>query len=112
MIIHCNDRGSLFKFPDLHDILAFLKETELQHCPKPDYTQKQLDIAHSMHTIFVDWLIEFCKKYRLPYETLFLAISYINRYLSYMSAVRAKLQLVGSDSIFAAVKYITDDIYS
>lgn len=121
-----NDRERFFEVPDYqHDILEYLKEAELKHRPKPGYMRKQPDITHSMRTILVDWLVEVCEEYRLQNETLSLAISYIDRFLSYMSVVRAKLQLVGTAAMFIAAKYeeiyppdvgefvyITDDTYS
>lgn len=58
-------------------------------------------------------------------ETLCLAVNYIDRFLSFMSVVRAKLQLVGTAAMFIASKYeeiyppeigefvyITDDTYT
>lgn len=63
---------------------------------------KQSDISYSMRAILVDWLVEVVEEYRLKTETLYLAVSYIDRFLSYMSVVRAKLQLVGTAAMFIA----------
>lgn len=84
------------------DILEYLKEAESKHLPKFGYMRKQPDINHSMRTILVDWLVEVCEEYRLQSETLCLAVSYIDRFLSTMSVVRAKLQLVGTAAMFIA----------
>lgn len=73
-----------------------------KHLPKSHYMVKQPDINHSMRTILVDWLVEVCEEYRLQSETLRLAVSYIDRFLSTMSVVRAKLQLVGTAAMFIA----------
>lgn len=91
------------------DILDYLKESEKLNRPKPLYMRKQPDINHSMRTILIDWLVEVCEEYRLQSETLCLAISYIDRFLSVMSVVRAKLQLVGTAAMFIAAKY--EEIY-
>lgn len=91
------------------DILEYMKEAEQQHRPKHMYMRKQPDINHSMRTILIDWLVEVCEEYRLQSETLCLAISYIDRFLSVMSVVRAKLQLVGTAAMFIAAKY--EEIY-
>lgn len=121
-----NDRERFFEVEEYQvDILANLKEAEKRHRPKPAYMKKQPDINHSMRTILVDWLVEVCEEYRLQSETLCLAISYIDRFLSFMSVVRAKLQLVGTAAMFIAAKYeeiyppdvgefvyITDDTYT
>lgn len=91
------------------DILDYLREAELRNRPKPLYMRKQPDISHSMRTILVDWLVEVGEEYNLQNETLHLAISYIDRFLSIMSVVRAKLQLVGTAAMFIAAKY--EEIY-
>ena len=107
---------------------------------------KQPDITHNMRQILVDWLVEgshrICLKYlfkifviicssqvseeyKLQTETLYLAVNFIDRFLSLMSVQRAKLQLVGTAAMFIASKfeeiyppdvtefvYITDDTYT
>ncbi|XP_055534319.1 G2/mitotic-specific cyclin-A [Wyeomyia smithii] len=121
-----NDRDRFFEVEEYQsDILTYLMEAEKRHRPKPAYMKKQPDINHSMRTILVDWLVEVSEEYRLQGETLCLAISYIDRFLSFMSVVRAKLQLVGTAAMFIAAKYeeiyppdvgefvyITDDTYT
>ncbi|XP_011501243.1 PREDICTED: cyclin-A1 [Ceratosolen solmsi marchali] len=107
------------------DIYNYFKSIEVLHRPKPGYMKKQPDINYSMRTILVDWLVEVAEEYHLHTETLYLAVSYIDRFLSYMSVVRAKLQLVGTAAMFIAAKYeeiyppevsefvyITDDTYT
>ncbi|XP_071950144.1 G2/mitotic-specific cyclin-A-like [Antedon mediterranea] len=106
------------------DIYKYLKEAEQKHRPKPGYMRKQPDINQNMRCILVDWLVEVAGEYRLHDETLYLAVSYIDRFLSQMSVLRSKLQLVGAASMFVAAKfeeiyppdvgefvYITDDTY-
>ncbi|XP_034944617.1 G2/mitotic-specific cyclin-A [Chelonus insularis] len=107
------------------DIYNYLRVAETNHRPKPGYMKKQPDITYEMRAILVDWLVEVAEEYRLQSETLYLAVSYVDRFLSYMSVVRAKLQLVGTAAMFIAAKYeeiyapdvgefvyITDDTYS
>lgn len=64
--------------------------------------RKQPDITPNMRTILVDWLVEVAEEYKLNTETLYLAVNYMDRFLSYMSVVRAKLQLVGTAAMFIA----------
>lgn len=64
--------------------------------------KKQPDITYLMRSILIDWLVEVAEEYRLQDETLYLSISYIDRFLSYMSVVRTKLQLVGTAAMFIA----------
>lgn len=129
VILAPQTRSELERFYEVEeyqrDILKHLKEAELKHRPKAGYMLKQPDITHSMRTILVDWLVEVGEEYRLQNETLCLAISYIDRFLSFMSVVRAKLQLVGTAAMLIAAKYeeiyppdvaeftyITDDTYT
>ena len=76
---------------------------------KPRYMRKQRDINHSMRSILVDWLVEVSQEYRLDSQTLFMAVSYIDRFLSEMSVQRGKLQLVGVTAMLLASKY--EEIY-
>ena len=52
--------------------------------------------------ILIDWLVEVCEEYKIHNETLFLAVSFIDRFLSHMSVLRGKLQLVGTAAMFIA----------
>lgn len=107
------------------DIYKYLRQHEMKNRAKPMYMRKQPDINHNMRTILVDWLVEVGEEYKLGTETLYLAVNYIDRFLSYMSVVRGKLQLVGTAAMFIASKYeeiyppdvsefvyITDDTYN
>ena len=64
--------------------------------------KRQNDITTSMRCILVDWLVEVAEEYKLHRETLFLAVNYIDRFLSKISVLRGKLQLVGAASMFLA----------
>ncbi|XP_067944105.1 G2/mitotic-specific cyclin-A-like [Watersipora subatra] len=107
---------------DIHD---HLREAEMKLRPKLNYMRKQNDISPQMRTILVDWLVEVGEEYNLHDETLHLAVNYIDRFLSQMSVLRGKLQLVGTACMFIASKYeeiyppdvgefvyITDDTYT
>lgn len=109
----------------INEIHRYLREAEVKHRPKPYYMRKQPDITAAMRTILVDWLAEVREEYKLRSETLFLAINYLDRFLSCMSVLRGKLQLVGTAAILLASKYeeiyppdvdefvyITDDTYT
>lgn len=101
--IPLNDRDRFFEVEEYQaDILAYLKTAELKYRPKATYMRKQPDLTHTMRTILVDWLVEVGEEYRLHNETLYLAVSYVDRFLSFMSVVRAKLQLVGTAAMFIA----------
>lgn len=107
------------------DIHNYLKKAQLKHAAKPLYMRKQVDVNASMRAILVDWLVEVSEEYKLTPQTLFLTINYIDRFLSCMSVLRGKLQLVGAACMLVAAKfeeiyppevsefvYITDDTYT
>lgn len=93
----------------VNDIYAYLRENEVRYHPK-DYMPYQKDITPNMRAILVDWLIEVAEEYKLSSETLYLAVSYIDRYLSKKTVMRGKLQLVGVAAMLLASKY--EEIYA
>ncbi|XP_075215118.1 cyclin A [Lycorma delicatula] len=102
--------------PNLYDmeeyrkeIYLYLREAESRHRPKPCYMLRQPDITYSMRTVLVEWLVEVAEEYKLHTETLYLAVSFIDRFLSVMSVIRGKLQLLGTAAMFIASKY--EEIY-
>ncbi|KAJ8342580.1 hypothetical protein SKAU_G00325080 [Synaphobranchus kaupii] len=107
------------------DIYQHLRDCEVKFRPKPGYIKKQPDITNCMRVVLVDWLVEVGEEYKLCAETIYLAVNYMDRFLSCMSVLRGKLQLVGTAAILLAAKYeeiyppdvdefvyITDDTYS
>lgn len=121
------ERDNLLKNCDEYrdDILAYMKKLEQVNRPKANYMKKQQDISSTMRSILVDWLVEVSEEYKLNMETLYLAVDYTDRFLSQMSVLRSKLQLVGTACMYVASKYeeitppdisefvyITDDTYT
>ena len=64
--------------------------------------RKQVEVTHGMRSILVDWLVGVADEYHFHRQTLFLCINYIDRFLSTMMVVRAKLQLLGVAAMFLA----------
>jgi len=107
------------------DMLGQLFSNQFAHMADPEYMQTQVDLNNRMRAVLVDWLIEVHADYKMKPETLFLAVSLIDRYLSRKSVPRSKLQLIGVIALLVAAKfeevyppkvdnlvYITDDAYS
>lgn len=64
--------------------------------PLTNYVEKvQTDISENMREILVDWLVEVAEEYRLVSDTLYLAVAYVDRFLSFRALSRNKLQLLG-----------------
>lgn len=78
-----------------------------------------------MRSVLVDWLVEVVDEFNLQSTTLYMAVGLVDRFLSVMSVLRGKLQLVGTTAMYIAAKleeiyppelvdfaYITDNTYS
>ncbi|GFS42148.1 cyclin-dependent protein kinase 3;2 [Actinidia rufa] len=85
----------------------------------------QKDINPAMRDILLDWLVEVAEEYKLVSDTLYLTVSYVDRFLSHHFVNRNKLQLLGISCMLIASKYeeispphvedfcyITDNTYS
>ncbi len=51
----------------------------------PFYVAKQPEINAKMRSILIDWMVEVTEEYKLLDETLFLAVNYIDRFVSFSS---------------------------
>ncbi|KAI1262460.1 hypothetical protein F5Y18DRAFT_151336 [Xylariaceae sp. FL1019] len=87
------------------EIFEYMKQMEMTLLPNPHYMDIQTEIQWSMRSVLMDWVIQVHTRFGLLPETLFLAINYIDRFLSYKVVSLGKLQLVGATAIFIAAKY-------
>jgi len=107
------------------EIYSKMFQNQVLYVPKANYMESQRDINGKMRAILVDWLVEVHQKYQLRIETLFLAVSLIDRYLARMPVMRGRLQLIGVVAMCVASKfeemrppdvndfvYITDSAYT
>ncbi|KAH7665303.1 cyclin A protein [Dioscorea alata] len=110
------------------DIHLYLRSMEMEDKRKPlaNFIETvQNDITANMRAILVDWLVEVAEEYKLVPDTLYLTISYIDRFLSFNALNRQMLQLLGVSCMLIASKYeeispphvedfcyITDNTYS
>ncbi|KAL0244130.1 hypothetical protein GEMRC1_008215 [Eukaryota sp. GEM-RC1] len=100
--------------PDKHDPLAvsdyvqeiytYLKELEVRFSAPTDYLDRQKEITAQMRMIVVDWLADVHDRFHLQHETFFLAVNYLDRFLSKKQVAKNKLQLVALGSLFVAAK--------
>ncbi|XP_050540257.1 G1/S-specific cyclin-E1 [Daktulosphaira vitifoliae] len=76
----------------------------------PDFPEYQEFIMPRMRAILLDWLIEVSSVYKLHRETYYLAMDYLDRYLSNSDSIpKQKLQLIGITCLFMAAKM--EEIY-
>ncbi|CAK8568334.1 unnamed protein product [Lathyrus sativus] len=92
--------------PYASDISDYLRTMEEKRRPAVDYMDDvQRFITANMRGTLVDWLVEVADEYKLLQETLHLAVSYIDRFLSIHSINRSNLQLLGVSAMLIASKY-------
>ncbi|KAM0833793.1 hypothetical protein ACQ4PT_064052 [Festuca glaucescens] len=98
--------------PYIGDIDQYLRSLEAEQLrrPRDDYIGTiQNDISPNMRGILVDWLVDVVDEFKLLPDTLYLAVSYIDRFLTVSVVSRNKLQLLGVASLLVAGKY--EEIY-
>ncbi|KAF4371109.1 hypothetical protein F8388_020836 [Cannabis sativa] len=106
-VVH-EDEDSHMCGPYVSGIYEYLHQMEVEpkRRPSPNYLEKvQKDVSANMRGVLVDWLVEVAEEYKLGSETLYLSISYIDRYLSLNTIARKRLQLLGVSSLLIASKY-------
>ncbi|XP_011629119.1 cyclin-A3-1 isoform X2 [Amborella trichopoda] len=88
------------------DIYQYLRSAEVKRRPRVNFIDSiQNDITANMRGILVDWLVEVAEEYKLISDTLYLTISYIDRFLSSNAIKRQRLQLLGVSCMLIASKY-------
>lgn len=76
----------------------------------PAMLQQHPGIQPRMRAILLDWLMEVCEVYKLHRETYYLAVDYLDRYLSANKRLaKTRLQLIGITCLFTAAK--VEEIY-
>ncbi|XP_066325411.1 cyclin-A3-1-like [Miscanthus floridulus] len=94
--------------PYASDIYSYLRsmESQAKRRPATDYIAAvQFDVSPNMRAILVDWLVEVAEEYKLVSDTLYLTVSYIDRFLSANALNRQRLQLLGVSAMLVASKY-------
>ncbi|KAK2390372.1 mitotic cyclin a2-type [Trifolium repens] len=124
--IDCNIKDPQFCASIAHEIYENLRASEKSKMPSKNFMEKiQKDINAGMRAMLIDWLVEVAEEYRLLPDTIFLAVNYLDRYLSGKAMNRQRLQLLGVSCMMIAAKYeeicapkaeefcyITDNTYS
>uniref|UniRef100_A0ACD5YK37 Uncharacterized protein n=1 Tax=Avena sativa TaxID=4498 RepID=A0ACD5YK37_AVESA len=90
------------------DIYTYLRTMEVEPARRPaaDYIETvQTDVTANMRAILIDWLVEVSEEYKLVADTLYLTVSYVDRFLSANPLGRNRLQLLGVAAMLIAAKY-------
>lgn len=102
----------LLSWADAKDVWRHMcdkdKKTAIDRNPK--MLNKHQGLQPRMRAILLDWLNEVCEVYKLHRETYYLALDYLDRYLSTnVSISKTFLQLIGITCLFIAAK--VEEIY-
>ncbi|XP_075674452.1 cyclin-A3-4-like [Castanea sativa] len=82
------------------------QEMEVHRRPFPDYMETvQNEVSTFMREILVNWLVEVAEEYKLVSDTIYLTISYIDRFLSSNVVSKSKIQLLGVSCMLNASQY-------
>jgi len=100
---HADDPQYVMEY--MSDIFRAMQRIEGLHEAKPGYMESQVHVNAKMRGILVDWLVSVQQKYKLKAETLFLAVSVLDRYLEQKATARRHLQLAGVTSLLIAAKF-------
>jgi G2/mitotic-specific cyclin 3/4 len=87
------------------EIFEYMHSLEERMKPNASYMDHQAEIQWSMRSVLMDWLVQVHNRFTLLPETLFLAVNYVDRFLSCKVVSLGKLQLVGATALFVAAKY-------
>ncbi|KAI1761434.1 cyclin-like protein [Hypoxylon sp. FL1150] len=87
------------------EIFQYMREVESELMPNPHYMDIQTELKWSMRSVLIDWVVQVHTRFGLLPETLFLAVNFIDRFLSLKIVSLNKLQLVGATALLLAAKY-------
>ena len=88
-----------------HVIIKYLTGRSETLKVDPAYFSLQPDITEHMRAVLLNWMIDVHLKFRLQTSTLFIAVQFIDAYLSQRVIGRQELQLVGITALWIAAKY-------
>ena len=91
------------------EIFHVLLKKESSRIIDPEYINHQAELSWSMRSILIDWIVQVSFKFNLLPETLFLAVNYLDTFLSLKPISVQKFQLVGVTSLMIASKF--EEIY-
>ena len=94
-----------------NELWQVMRRKEIKYIHDSNYLKRHLNIEPQMRAILLDWLVEISYAYRLHRETWYLALEYMDRFLTCSKQQMRvdRLQLIGMTSLFLAAK--VEEIY-
>jgi Cyclin, N-terminal domain len=79
--------------------------------PTPVFMETQRNITKNMREILLDWMMEVCEEFMIKRDTMFISISFIDRYIAMADYEihKTELQLIGISSLYLACK--VEEVY-
>ncbi|KAJ2878999.1 B-type cyclin [Coemansia aciculifera] len=87
------------------DIFGYMRDVEQRLMPNPRYMALQPALTWSTRSILIEWVVQVHERFDLLPESLYLAVNFIDRFLSIKEIAISKLQLVGAVCLLLATKY-------
>lgn len=87
------------------DILRYQKQLEVELLPHAQYMKHQRELNWTTRAMLVGWIVKVHQFFELRPETLFLAVNYIDRFLTCRAVSQDRFQLLGAAAVVIAVKY-------
>ncbi|XP_050399181.1 G1/S-specific cyclin-E isoform X2 [Patella vulgata] len=99
-----------FSWADSKEVWQLMLKKEEFYVRDTNMFDRHPALQSRMRTILLDWLIEVCEVYRLHRETYYLAMDFLDRYMSEKhNVLKHQLQLIGITALFIAAKL--EEIY-
>jgi hypothetical protein len=108
--LHQNDPAYVAEYA--LEIVKMWKDAQIYYAPDPDYMKKQSFMKPRHRELLVDWLVDVQYSYGLQEVTLHTAVSILDRFLSRIDIQLNDVQLVGSASLYLAIKYEETNVLS
>lgn len=87
------------------DIYNYMRRREERLTPRGNYVRTHAQITSGARSVLMNWLVKAAADFQLNGETLSLAVSNVDRFLSTVIIRRSKLQLLGIASLLIAAKF-------
>ena len=99
-----------FNWADCREVWELMLQKDETYTRNPLMMARHPNLQARMRSILIDWLSEVCEVYKLHRETFYLALDFVDRYLSTESNVpKHDLQLIGITCLLISSKI--EEIY-
>ncbi|EDV25452.1 uncharacterized protein TRIADDRAFT_15757, partial [Trichoplax adhaerens] len=90
---------------DRKEVWQVMIENDNNFKRSPDCFDRHPNLVPNMRGILLDWMMEVCESFKMQRETFYMAMDYLDRYLSLSDNIlKQKLQLIGTTCLFIAAK--------